>query len=117
MKETRILETSNEELKEAGNIIKKGGTVIFPTETVYGLGADAGNDEAVKNIFIAKGRPSDNPLIVHIDEFDKIFRYVKEVTPIAQKLADKYWPGPMTLILEKKETSGRNLFLFDHKGG
>jgi len=103
LKETKLLKTSEEDLKEAGEIIKKGGTVIFPTETVYGLGADAENDEAVKNIFVAKGRPSDNPLIVHVDEFDKIFRYVKEVTPNAKKLADKYWPGPMTLILEKKE--------------
>ena len=90
-------------MKAAADIIKKGGTVVFPTETVYGLGANAGDDEAVKNIFTAKGRPSDNPLIVHIDDFSKIEKYVKNVTPIAEKLAKDYWPGPMTIILEKKE--------------
>ena len=103
MKDTKIFNVTNEELKAAGDIIRNGGTVIFPTETVYGLGANAMDDDAVKNIFIAKGRPSDNPLIVHIDDFCKIGNYVKEVTPVAKKLADAYWPGPMTLILEKKD--------------
>jgi len=100
---TKIFNTTKEELKEAAKIIKNGGTVIFPTETVYGLGANAKDDAAVKNIFFAKGRPSDNPLIVHIDDFSKIEKYVKKVTPIAKKLADAYWPGPMTIILEKNE--------------
>ena len=103
MKDTKIFGATKEELKQAANIIKNGGTVVFPTETVYGLGANAQNDEAVKNIFMAKGRPADNPLIVHVDDFDKIERYVKVVTPVAQKLADAFWPGPMTIILEKKE--------------
>lgn len=100
--ETLLLNCKKNDLKKAGEIIRNGGTVIFPTETVYGLGANALNDEAVKKIFIAKGRPSDNPLIVHIDDFSKIDRYVEEVTLNAKKLADAYWPGPMTLILRKK---------------
>ena len=102
MKDTKILETNDTDLKIGAELICDGGTVIFPTETVYGLGANALDEEAVRKIFIAKGRPSDNPLIVHIDSFDKIYNYVEEVTPIAKKLADYYWPGPMTLILRKK---------------
>lgn len=103
MKDTKLFNVTEDDLKEAALIIKDGGTIVFPTETVYGLGANAMDDEAVKNIFIAKGRPADNPLIVHIDDFNKIERYAKKVTPIAEKLAKAYWPGPMTIILEKKE--------------
>lgn len=101
--ETKILTTSKEDLIIAGNIIKAGGTVIFPTETVYGLGADALNAKAVKKIFEAKGRPSDNPLIVHISDISKLEGLVTKVTENAKKLADAYWPGPMTLILNKKD--------------
>lgn len=103
MKKTKILGVTKDDLEVAADIIKNGGNVIFPTETVYGLGANAQNEEAVKNIFIAKGRPSDNPLIVHLDDFNKIGKYVKSVTEVARKLANAYWPGPMTIILEKKE--------------
>lgn len=103
MKDTKIFGNSEEEIKEASEIIKNGGTVIFPTETVYGLGANAKDANAVKKIFEAKGRPSDNPLIVHIDDFSKIEKYVKKVTENAKKLAAAYWPGPLTLILEKKD--------------
>ena len=103
MKETKILNTTTDDLVEAAKILKNGGTVIFPTETVYGLGANAMDDEAVKNIFLAKGRPSDNPLIVHIDNFSKIGNYVENVTDIAKKLAARCWPGPMTLVLKKKK--------------
>lgn len=103
MKDTRLFGVNDNELREAADIIREGGTVIFPTETVYGLGANAKDPVAVKKIFEAKGRPSDNPLIVHIDEFDKIELYVKNVTDVAKKLASTYWPGPMTLILQKKE--------------
>lgn len=99
---TILLNCNEGDFKKAGEIIASGGTVIFPTETVYGLGANALDSEAVKKIFIAKGRPSDNPLIVHIDDFGKIGKYVEEVTVNAKKLADAYWPGPMTLILRKK---------------
>jgi len=98
---TKIIH-KNEELNESANVLRNGGTVIFPTETVYGLGANALDPNAVKKIFIAKGRPSDNPLIVHIDAFEKIYDLVEAVPENAKKLADAYWPGPMTLILKKK---------------
>lgn len=89
-------------IREAGSIIKDGGIVAFPTETVYGLGADALNSEAVKKIFIAKGRPQDNPLIVHVSSKD-LSIFVKDVPKIAQDLMDKFWPGPLTIILDKKD--------------
>ncbi|MBE6071216.1 MAG: threonylcarbamoyl-AMP synthase [Clostridium butyricum] len=89
------------EITEAAEIIKKGGTVVFPTETVYGLGADGLNSEAVKKIFEAKGRPQDNPLIIHISS-KNLDLYAEEVPEIANKLAEKFWPGPLTIILRKK---------------
>ena len=89
-------------IEEAAKVISSGGLVAFPTETVYGLGADATNIKAVKNIFIAKGRPQDNPLIVHVASKD-ISKYVKKVPEIAEKLINKFWPGPLTIILEKKD--------------
>lgn len=104
--ETKILSTSEYDIALAGEIIARGGLVAFPTETVYGLGADALNDEAVKSIYIAKGRPSDNPLIVHIAEKDDIKPLVKEVTPKAQALIDKFFPAPLTIILPKSEKVG-----------
>src|SRR5471030_1800826 len=85
-----------------GDIIKKGGLVAFPTETVYGLGANALDPEAVKKIFIAKGRPQDNPLIVHIADLQEIYALVNEVPHVAKKLMESFWPGPMTIILNKK---------------
>ncbi|MBE6062254.1 MAG: threonylcarbamoyl-AMP synthase [Clostridium butyricum] len=90
-----------EKIREAAEFIKNGGIVAFPTETVYGLGADALNEEAVKKIFIAKGRPQDNPLIVHVAS-KELNKYVEQVPEIAQKLMDKFWPGPLTIILKKK---------------
>ncbi|MDU5260871.1 MAG: L-threonylcarbamoyladenylate synthase, partial [Clostridium celatum] len=89
-------------MEEAAKVIRAGGIVAFPTETVYGLGANALNEESVKKIFIAKGRPQDNPLIVHVSSKD-ISSLVKEVPPIAQELIDKFWPGPLTIILKKKD--------------
>ena len=89
-------------LKEAANIIYNGGTVAFPTETVYGLGANALDEKAVEKIFIAKGRPQDNPLIVHVASKD-IEEFVDEIPEVAKKLIDKFWPGPLTIILNKKE--------------
>lgn len=89
-------------IKEAAKIINDGGTVVFPTETVYGIGADALNDEAVDKIFKAKGRPQDNPLIVHIARFDDLYDLALEVPDNVKILADKYWPGPMTMIINKK---------------
>lgn len=89
-------------IREAAKIIKAGGTVVFPTETVYGLGADGLNVEAVKKIFEAKGRPQDNPLIIHVAS-KNVELYAKEVPESAKKLIDKFWPGPLTIILRKKE--------------
>ena len=91
-------------LESAGNIIKNGGTVIFPTETVYGLGANALDPRAAKRIYKAKGRPSDNPLIVHISDYEMLDQVAKDISPEAKILMDKYWPGPLTLIFYKKDT-------------
>ena len=90
-------------LAEAVSAIKRGGLVVFPTETVYGLGADATNDEAVKKIFEAKGRPQDNPLIVHFADFSDCYEYVGEVSSHAQKIAEAYMPGPVTVIVKSGE--------------
>ncbi len=89
-------------IKEAAELIKNGGTVVFPTETVYGLGADALNAEAVEKIFKAKGRPQDNPLIIHVASKD-IELYAKEIPEVAGELIDKFWPGPLTIILKKND--------------
>ena len=88
------------EMKRAGEILKKGGLVAFPTETVYGLGGDALDETAAHRIYEAKGRPSDNPLIVHIADMDKI---VEEVPEAAHKLAEAFWPGPLTMIMNKSD--------------
>ena len=93
----------NEELNNIGNLIKSGEIVIFPTETVYGIGANAFDEKAVAKIFKAKGRPSDNPLIVHIADKNAIFEIAKDITEVEQKLIDNFMPGPFTLILKKTE--------------
>lgn len=90
-------------IEYAADILKKGGLVVIPTETVYGLAADALNENAVKSIYEAKGRPSDNPLIVHIAQFEDIFPLVKSVPDNAKKLAESFWPGPLTIILPKSD--------------
>lgn len=90
-------------LEEAGEIIRKGGLVAFPTETVYGLGGDALNPESSKKIYAAKGRPSDNPLIIHIADMEHLGRITKEVPQSAYQLAAAFWPGPLTMILPKAE--------------
>lgn len=95
--------TSNTELKVVCNLIKNGELVIFPTETVYGIGANALDSEAVGKIFLAKGRPSDNPLIVHVANQETINEIAKDITEVEQKLIDNFMPGPFTLILKKKE--------------
>ena len=89
-------------IKEAAEFIKNGGTVVFPTETVYGLGADALNAKAVEKIFKAKGRPQDNPLIIHVSS-KNIEVYAKEIPKVANALIEKFWPGPLTIILKKKD--------------
>jgi len=90
-------------IQKAGSILKSGGLVAFPTETVYGLGADALNTEAAKKIYSAKGRPSDNPLIIHIADMGYLNKIVKQVPDAAKKLADAFWPGPLTMILNKSD--------------
>lgn len=92
-----------EKLKSVARCIKEGGLVVFPTETVYGIGANALNEESVLNIFKAKGRPSDNPLIVHICDTQMLEKLVKSVNTIEQKLIDSFWPGPLTIIFPKKD--------------
>ncbi len=96
-------DTSTEELKIICNLIKNGELVIFPTETVYGIGANALDSNAVNKIFIAKGRPSDNPLIVHIANKATIDEIAKDITEVEKKLIDSFMPGPFTIILKKKE--------------
>ncbi|MBO7357116.1 MAG: threonylcarbamoyl-AMP synthase [Lachnospiraceae bacterium] len=114
--ETKILKIDENNidslvLKEAGEILKRGGLVAFPTETVYGLGGDALNPDSSRKIYAAKGRPSDNPLIVHITNMDALKEIVTEIPEDAVKLAKAYWPGPLTMIFNKnkrvpKETTG-----------
>ncbi|MBR5155119.1 MAG: threonylcarbamoyl-AMP synthase [Clostridia bacterium] len=100
--ETRIFENTREGIKSAATLIRSGETVIFPTETVYGLGANALDSLAVKKIFTAKGRPSDNPLIVHIADFSEAEEFVENIPHTAKLLAEKFCPGPITMILKKK---------------
>lgn len=114
--ETKIIQMSEEQidkqkLEEAGAIIKAGGLVAFPTETVYGLGGDALNPASSKKIYAAKGRPSDNPLIVHIADMEALPPIVAEIPEQAKRLAEVFWPGPLTMIFRKsdlvpRETTG-----------
>ena len=111
MSETLLLTTEDEDLRKAAEILAAGGLVAFPTETVYGLGADAFDPEAARKAYAAKGRPSDNPLIVHIAKTDDLYRLASEVPAEALRLADAFWPGPLTMVLPKrpevpKETTG-----------
>lgn len=92
------------QIQKAAQIIKDGGLVAFPTETVYGLGGDGMNPEASGKIYAAKGRPSDNPLIMHIANKEDLYELSCDVTKTALALADKFWPGPLTMILKKKNT-------------
>lgn len=105
---TEIVKIDSEHIEEdrirrAGDIIKEGGLVAFPTETVYGLGGDALDADSSRKIYAAKGRPSDNPLIVHIADFADLEKIVTEVPKEAVQLADAFWPGPLTMILNKNE--------------
>lgn len=96
-------EEAKETLRQAGEILQAGGLVGFPTETVYGLGANALEETASAKIYAAKGRPSDNPLIVHIAEWEALASITKQVPGKAEKLAKAFWPGPLTMIFEKNE--------------
>ncbi len=97
-------EGQKKEIEEIAALIKSGEAVAIPTETVYGIAADCFNDSAVEKIYLAKGRPSDNPLIVHISRFEEIYSLVDEVPEKAKELMNRYWPGPLTVILPKKST-------------
>ncbi|SDJ88312.1 L-threonylcarbamoyladenylate synthase [Natronincola ferrireducens] len=106
--ETQIIEIDCNHMEEKAleglaEILRRGGTVAFPTETVYGLGANALDIEAVKKIFQAKGRPSDNPLIVHVARIEDIQPLVKDIPLQARRVMERFWPGPLTIVLEKTE--------------
>lgn len=98
----RIVPASASSIRRAAGLLSAGKLVAFPTETVYGLGADAGNGEAVPEIFVAKGRPADHPVIVHLPDRRQLDRWAREVVQPAAALADAFWPGPLTLILPRK---------------
>ena len=93
-------------IAQAAAVLAGGGLVAFPTETVYGLGADAGNDAAVAGIFRAKGRPSDHPLIVHVPDASSASRFAASVPAVAERLMQAFWPGPLTLILPRRPEVG-----------
>ena len=99
--ETKLLTVSDDDIAIAGEIIKNGGLVAFPTETVYGLGASAFNPDAARKIYTAKGRPSDNPLIVHICDKAQLSEIAEDITPEAKRVIDAFMPGPITIILKK----------------
>lgn len=100
---TQLLTVNEADLSLAARLIKQGELVGMPTETVYGLAADATNEAAVRSIFAAKGRPQDNPLIVHISEVAQLKTLAREIPPTALRLAQAYWPGPLTMIFKKTE--------------
>ena len=96
----------NREVKRAAEILKRGGLVAFPTETVYGLGADASSAEAIARLYAVKGRPGDHPVIVHFADAEGAFTWAREVPEAARKLAARFWPGPLTLILKRAPQVG-----------
>lgn len=100
---TKRLNTDNIGLENASNILKNGGVVGIPTETVYGLAANAYDSDAIAKIFKAKGRPQDNPLIVHIANLDTLYEIAKDIPKSALLCAEKFWPGPLTMVLKKTE--------------
>lgn len=114
MKDTEILEIDpndidNNLISKCGRILREGGIVAFPTETVYGLGADALNPKAIKKVFAAKGRPSDNPLIIHVSRVEDIEPLVEEIPEKAYKAMAEFWPGPLTIILKKTQLVPREI--------
>jgi len=91
----------NSEVRRAAEVLRAGGLVAFPTETVYGLGADASSAEAVARLYAAKGRPADHPVIVHFATAEAAFDFAREIPQAARKLAEKFWPGPLTMVLKR----------------
>jgi len=109
MKQTVVLKVDSqqpdiEKVRVAANIIREGGSVAFPTETVYGLGADALNSKAVTALFKAKKRPIDNPPIVHVENVNDVYRLAEQIPPKADQLMKEFWPGPLTLVFKRSET-------------
>ncbi|QLH08223.1 L-threonylcarbamoyladenylate synthase [Candidatus Nitrosotenuis sp. DW1] len=107
--QTKILKVNNTKpqisaIRQAARLIQKGEIVAFPTETVYGLGADALNPLAVKKVFEAKGRPADNPLIIHIHDKKDLKKLARDMPKITEKITEKFWPGPLTIVLKKSKT-------------
>ena len=100
----RVVRATQTEIEKAVETLRAGDLVVFPTETVYGLGANASNPAAVRKIFEVKGRPADHPVIVHLDDPRYLHRWVSAMPPQAERLAAMFWPGPLTLILPKGET-------------
>ena len=105
----KINDVNDQAIEEAAVFLKAGILVAFPTETVYGLGADARNEQAVSEIFKAKGRPEDNPLIVHVGDKSSVDPWVTEIPNHAEKLMRTFWPGPLTIILPVGEGLARNV--------
>ena len=105
--DTRILGTDDKGITEAAKILKEGGLVAFPTETVYGLGANAMDDEAVSKVYAAKGRPSDNPMIVHVAKPQDLTLLTDNITDDMKKLAENFWPGPLTMVVQAKPQVSR----------
>src|ERR1700678_2340948 len=108
--QTRTVTADAAGIARAARILRDGGLVAFPTETVYGLGADATNGQAVAAIFAAKGRPLFNPLIVHVANIEEARRHV-ELSPRAQALAEKFWPGALTLVLPRRKDTTLSLLV------
>ena len=105
--DTRILGTDDKGITEAAKILKEGGLVAFPTESVYGLGANAMDDEAVSKVYAAKGRPSDNPMIVHVAKPQDLTLLTDNITDDMKKLAENFWPGPLTMVVQAKPQVSR----------
>lgn len=101
--ETKILEPTKENIELAGKVIADGGLVAFPTETVYGLGANALDEDAVARVYEAKGRPSDNPMIVHISRASDIGQLTRMLSPDIVNVIDNFWPGPLTIVVKRKD--------------
>lgn len=104
-------------IKDAAEALKKGGIVAFPTDTFYGLGADAANDEAVKRIYAIKERDYDKPILILMDNKSKVSKYVKDIPQIAKKLIDKFWPGPLTIIFHASSAVSQYLLGRGNKVG
>ena len=103
MMQTKVLKPSHDAMMYASELLHRGSLVAFPTETVYGLGANALEESAVRSIFAAKGRPADNPLIVHIADRCQLSDFCLRIPPKAEVLMDNFWPGPLTLLFERTD--------------